>query len=50
MGGVVHGWRGEEAWVACLGRKKLVIEDGGKLFLLDLILKSIVLCVVEELP
>ncbi len=50
VGGVLHGWCGESAWVACLGRKKLVIEDWGKLVLLDLKLKSIVLRVVDGFP
>ncbi len=35
-GGVVQDWCDESVWVTCLGRKKLVIEDWGKLVLLDL--------------
>jgi len=50
VGGVVQNWCDESFWVACLGRKKLVIEDWGKLVLLDLKLKSIVLRVVDGFP
>ncbi len=49
-GGVVQDWCDESVWVACLGRKKLVIEAWGKLVLLDLNLKSIVLRVVDGFP
>jgi hypothetical protein len=45
--GVGQDWCVESVWVICLGRKKLVIEDWGKLVLLDLKLKSIVLRVVD---